>query len=1045
MMTRSLFGSRATPGSLATLGLALVSVGAPAHAQRSPYKNIVNQPFATISNGPQSSVVLEVPTGRDIPSAVETRLRKEWQARTRALSAGLRKQTRRSILPVSTLVTVRQSGRIVTPRVTRAFGDGQLTFTFENFNGAQISSANGSAIVVEDFLKDFINAVYPRLVALYGKPAFSGEVKIRSMGFFNTGTATDVQRLAFGAFSPSENRIYLPLYQSVDSIAHAFLLNLVHAFHGPLAFQYDAWEQGFARAAATIVARDPALGFTDPTANSLYTLLPYYDLLNQPALGNNTFFPPSQANLLIDGEITLAKMLQARMGMSGAAWLKCYIEDKDFFKKFNAAYYAAADTQGAGLAGNVPALRSLAAGVLPSVEGLPFGEWFLQQYILDTSVTTGPKLYAFVLPSQPSAANNEQSALIGLVYYRTKTDGDEELLSGRAYATYLNSDNARVGLGGGSEQAQIEAGEGFLTTLAFPNQGFDDGRLVADFSVGGLTARTYLSQGTAGDLIGVMTGGLEGAVAVSQTTVLAPIVTRNQNTTVVRRGFGVNLGAQFGELAKTQVTVTSGPTIQSFQRNLGDGINYVILRPAGAGGGVATQSRLFPVSKLHLVSLPVRPLEPTVEAAFGRSANEFLLANWDPITKTYAAVAPGTPSTGLLTPGLGYFVKFMGTSGGPVNTTLSLTGIAPTTDVDYAVHLAYGWNLIGTPFGQDLDLSKLLVKYLENDAIPFNAATGTDVNTAPFGALVADQVWALNPDTGAYGSTNSLSGDWRGYWLRVYAPQGVTLLIPGPDTPSRSVATRALVPLATRKPEWAVTLQASQGNRRSEVTLGAVTGTSRSFDPGWDSEAPPDVVPGITLGLLTEGTAAGGRVSRDFRSPAEAQRGTWSLTLTAAQSGTATLNWAGLESLPKTTRLTLKDETTGVRIPLNSRSGWTLAVQGGQTRKLVLTAEAERTLPLAITNPQMRPLGRASGGGVRLEYGLTSDAEVIAEVTTLSGRSVRRIATGRGRATERQSVLWNGLTDAGQPLPAGGYLITLTARTDDGQSARLMRPVQLIR
>ena len=40
-------------------------------------------------------------------------------------------------------------------------------------------------------------------------------------------------------------------------------------------------------------------------------------------------------------------MLQSRMGMSGAAWLKCYIENKDFFKNFNAAYYAAADAQGA--------------------------------------------------------------------------------------------------------------------------------------------------------------------------------------------------------------------------------------------------------------------------------------------------------------------------------------------------------------------------------------------------------------------------------------------------------------------------------------------------------------------------------------------------------------------------------------------------------------------------------------------------------------------------------------------------------------------------
>ena len=1027
------------------VALAPLSLSAPALAQRSPYRNLVNQPFATISSGPQSSVVLDVPRGKDIPTAVETRLRTEWKARSRSLSAGLTKQQRRSVLPISTLVTVRQNGRIVTPPVTRAFGDGQLTFTFENFNGASISSGSGSAIVLEDFLKAFINSVYPRLVALYGKPAFSGAVKIRSMGFFNTGTATDIQRLAFGAYSPSENRIYLPLYESVDSLAHACLLNLIHAFHGPLTFQYDAWEQGFARAAATVIARDPALGFSDPTANSLYTLLPYYDLLNQPALGNSTFFPPSQANLLVDGEITIAKMLQARMGMSGAVWLKCYIENKDFFKNFNAGYYATADTHGAALAGNVPALKILAANALPNVEGLPFAQWFSQQYVLDTSVTTGPKLYALVLPSQPSAANGEQSALIVLVYYRTKPNGDEELLSGRAYATYLNSDNARIGLGSGSEQAQVEAGEGFLTTLAFPNQGFDDGRLVADFSLGGLTARTYLSQGINGDLQGVMTGGLEGTVKVNQTTVLAPIASREKTSTIVRRGFGVTLGAQLGELAKTVVSVTSGPTIQTFGRNTGDGVNYLVLRPVGAGGGVTTVSHSFAVTKLNLVSLPVRPLEPTVEKALGRSAAEFLLAGWDPITRTYAAVAPGTPSIGLLEPGKGYFLKFLGTPGGPLNTSVSLTGVAPSTDVDYTMHLAYGWNLIGTPFSQDLDITKTYVKYLENDAIAFSDATGTNATNAPFGSLIAEQVWGLNPETGAYGSTNSLSADWRGYWLRVYAPQGVTLLIPGPDTPTRAVPTRALVPTTDRRPDWAVRLRASLGNRASEVTVGAATGATRSFDPRWDIEAPPDVVPGLALALDTDATTAGGRLAADFRSAQDANRGTWPLMLTAAQSGTVTLTWDGLPSVPKTTRLTLVDTATGQRIPLTSRSGWNVGVQAGQTRKLELIAEAERSQILSIHNVTTRTAGRAAGGSIHVEYNLTADAEVLVEVTTLSGRSVRRLATGRGRATERQSVLWNGLTDSGQALPAGGYLITLTARTSDGQSARTLRPIQLIR
>lgn len=1014
------------------------------------YKNLVNKPFATISSGPQSSVSLNLPKGataQQTTEAVEKRLRREWSARTRALAPALRKQKGRGVFPLSTLVSVHQGGRAVATRATRAFGDGQLTFVYENFNGASVASSGGSAIVVEDFLKSFINEVYPRLVALYGKPAFSGEVKIRSMGFFNSGQSTDIERLAFGAYSPSENRIYLPLYQSVDSLAHACLLNLIHAFHGPLVFQYDAWEQGFARAAATVIARDPVLGFSDPTANSLYTLLPFYDLLNQPALGNNTFFPPSQANLLIDGEITVAKMLQARLGMSGAAWLKCYIEDQNFFRNFNTAYYAQADSAGVGVAGNVPTLKNLAQSVLGSVEGLAFSQWFQQQYVLDTSITTGSKLFAFVLPSQPSAANGDQSSLIALVYYKTKPTGDEELLNGRAYASYFNPDNARVVLGSSSEQAQIEQGEGFLTTLNFPNQGFDDGRLVADFYINGLTARTYLPQGITGNLQGVLTGGLDGDVSVQQTTVLAPITTRTAATTVVRRGFGVNIGSQFGELEKTSIEIVSGPTRQSFRRNTGDGLNYVILRPAGAGGGVTTRSQAFPVGSLNLVSFPLQPLASTVEEALARPATDFLLSAWEPITKVYASVAPSTPSVGLLEPGKGYFLKFLPLAGGPVNTTVSLTGVAPATDVDYTLHLAYGWNLIGTPFDQVLDLTKVFVKYLENDAIPFTAATGLDSANAPLGTLIADKAWGLDTSNGSYFQTNALDTGWRGYWLRVYAPQGLALILPGPDTPNRSVplAGRALAPTTAPRSEWSVSIRASQNNRLSLLTLGAAAGATRAFDPRWDVEAPPAAAPGLSLSHEGEAATVGGRVVTEYRNPSEANRTTWNLSLTAAQSGDVSLTWEGLATLPKGTRLSLFDPTTGTRLSLRQRSAWTIPMQAGQTRKLQLITEPERTLPLAITGLKTTSGGRASGGTMRLEFQLTGDADLLAEIQTLSGRTVRRLSAGRGRATERQSLVWNGLTDSGQPLPTGPYVVTITARADDGQTAHVLRPIQLLR
>ena len=220
-------------------------------------------------------------------------------------------------------------------------------------------------------------------------------------GSLETTTISEVQRFAYGVYDVSNNRIMLPIFDSYKGTLSALLLNMIHAFHGPAVFQYDAWEQGFARAAASVIlrdfARDPELiqkyNFDDPSANTLYSLLRFYDLLNQPPLANATFFPPSQADIPINGQFTVAKMLWARIGMSGAAWLKVYIENQSFFRDFNAAYYAQFDPNATpSIAGNVPALRALAAPLLPGgVEGLGWNDWFTRQYVLDSSIAPGNK------------------------------------------------------------------------------------------------------------------------------------------------------------------------------------------------------------------------------------------------------------------------------------------------------------------------------------------------------------------------------------------------------------------------------------------------------------------------------------------------------------------------------------------------------------------------------------------------------------------------------------------------------------------------------
>src|SRR5262249_17312164 len=175
----------------------------------------------------------------------------------------------------------------------------------------------------------------------------------------------------------------------------------------------------------------------DPNNSFYYT--PYYDLLNQPPLGNNTFSPPSKSDqpFVVN---TLSGMLVPRLQMSSTAWLKCYIENPNFFVAFNTAYYAGYAANH-NVANDVNALRGYAKQAVPNVEQQPFDTWFEQQFVLDTSVTPGPKLYAFSFPTFPtSTSQNDSGAGIFLVYYRTfltsSGAGDEQDLDGTSSVIY---------------------------------------------------------------------------------------------------------------------------------------------------------------------------------------------------------------------------------------------------------------------------------------------------------------------------------------------------------------------------------------------------------------------------------------------------------------------------------------------------------------------------------------------------------------------------------------------------------------------------------
>ena len=1093
------------PTKTTTAALVALAVGAtlsaavsPARAQGSGasslpaasgrrYANRVNARFATVSDGPQSSLIVDVPKNADataIAQAVRRRVQNDWKARARAVApqiARLRKQgllKGRGAVAVSTLVTVRQNGRLVIPTQTRGVQTRQsgnaLTFTFSGYDAR-----------AEQFLRNLVAVFYPRIEALYGAPYWSGNVEVVNAGDLDNSQIPDAQRLAFGSYDVSNRRILLPLFDNTESQGQALLLNMLHAFHGPAVFQYDAWEQGFARAAASVIARQVPGEFGDASANNLLSLLKFYDVLNQPTLGNPTFFPPSLANTDLSG-FTLGKMFFPRLAMSGAVWLKVYVENTNFFRQFNEAYYAQAGANPAAVAGNVPALRNIARAFAANVEGQAFDDWFVQQFILDTSVIPGKKLYAFVLPSEPTTdatgGGSQQSVAVTLDYFNTRPNGDEDLLSGRAYASYFDATNSQTFYGPASEQADIADGEGFLTVLFFPQEdGSDATRLTMDFHVGAETARTFASLGVKGDFQVVVVGqtpnfnGKSGRLRiVSQ----AGGTNRNGETNLLNAAGGVTLGTEINELAATTITIldASNNVVATRRVNTGDGSYVAVVRldgsAPGSTTGLVTVTHAFPAG-LNLASFPVRPLASDIAAGLGLDPNRFVLSFYDAPNRTYQTFAAGQASAAPIQPGRGYFLK-SNTDAGP--TTVTLTGYAPPRDTDVTVSLTFGWNLVGMPFGADTDrinVRDLSVQYLQNGTQSFEDAVANN--------LVAETPFGYNQGTGVYlpiGLSDGAFVPWQGYWVRVLVPSGITLVFPAPDANrSRAAGSGRAATLGSRprgggssatpaaRPDWSLRLQARGPNGSGPAavaTFGVAKNATVGFDNRYDREAPPALAPTLALGFphADWGTAAGTYLS-DFRDPASVTRavapglkGTaaWDVTVTSPVGGPVTLSWDGQAAFGRGAngvRLALVDLANGTRVFLRDRSSYTFTATAGQTRAFKIEATPARSRVLTVSDVILtRSGGRATGGATRsVSFTLSDDAaDVTVELQTLGGQTVRRSALGRAQKSGRQTVRLVGAAGRGEgvALAPGPYVVRISAQDTDGRRVLVTRPAFIL-
>ena len=83
--------------------------------------------------------------------------------------------------------------------------------------------------------------------------------------------------------------------------------------------------------------------------------------------------------------------------------------------------------------------------------------------------------------------------------------------------------------------------------------------------------------------------------------------------------------------------------------------------------------------------------------------------------------------------------------------------------------------------------------------------------------------------------------------------------------------------------------------------------------------------------------------------------------------------------------------------------------------------------------------------GVEVVFTLTRAADVEARVLNLAGRPVGTICRARPSDAGANTLVWNGMGEAGVRAPAGRYLVEVTARAGDGSQARAVAPMMLAR
>ncbi len=459
-------------------------------------------------------------------------------------------------------------------------------------------------------------------------------------------------------------------------------------------------------------------------------------------------------------------------------------------------------------------------------------------------------------------------------------------------------------------------------------------------------------------------------------------------------------------LVRVTVVDTSGDT----GVDLSDG-NFEIMLPA------INEQHFAP--GWSLISFPVIP-DPdfdTLEDIFGEDfIRLFVVYGWAPDRGHFA---PDTIAHGL--------AYFLGTT---EDAELDIDEYTVNEAESHVYDLAWGWNMIGTPWFERVDLLEATVTVgIHGGPMPFGEAVEREF-VGPVGYnFFHNTPDELLPDEELqrYFEHQEFL-PWRGYWFMSIVDSVVLEVEPTGPYPTIDAADDAT------PDNWYIDFIGVLDQTADVCRLGSREGATDGFNAVHDWPQPPDAPVENPVRLYFDhsgwGARAGENFSRDIRAPfAEGAASEWTITVSTGQPGEITIYWPELlETIPSSDgsyyEVTMTDTETDDVFNLREVESYTFNSEGDrdfairvETALSVTDNGSELPINFGISSIYPNPFNSTT----IINYKIDNSADIKLALFDLAGREVAILAQGNLEAGNYTAAL------SGESFESGVYLVHLTS------------------